>query len=394
MKSKTEQPCTDNIFSGHTVGAVIVCAGRGKRTGLTYNKILYNLGHKTVIETTLDKFMQAHIDKTVLVIAPDDEPSINNIIKDYQNVSACYGGKTRAESVFNGLKALVGCDIAVIHDGARPFVDANTIDESIASAIRFGSGIVAVPAVDTIKEVSGDRIVRSIPRSGLYNMQTPQTFRYDEILSAYNSVSGQFTDDAEIYEKAGFSPRIVSGSYDNIKITTQNDLLRTLPSSMRIGIGFDVHRLVDDRPLILGGVRIDYPKGLYGHSDADVLTHAIMDAILSAADLPDIGVLFPDTADEFENISSMVLLDRALELAKSKGLEINNISCVIIAQKPRLAGIIPSIRKSLAERLGIETNRINISATTTENLGVVADGNAIASSASCLLVSKNDNDKQ
>ncbi len=393
MKSKTEQPCADNIFSGHTAGAVIVCAGRGERTGLTYNKILYNLGHKTVIETALDNFMHAHIDKIVLVISPDDKSSIDEIIKAYPRVSICYGGETRTKSVFNGLKKLTDCDIAVIHDGARPFIDAKTIDDSIISAIRYGSGVVAVPVVDSVKEVSGDKIVRSIPRNGLYNMQTPQTFRYDEIMRAYTEVSGQFTDDAEVYEKAGFTPRIVSGSYDNIKITTQNDLLRTLPSSMRVGIGFDVHRLVDNRPLILGGVHIDYPKGLDGHSDADVLVHAIMDAILSAADLPDIGVLFPDTADEYENISSTVLLDRVQELAKSKGFEINNISCVIIAQKPKLADIIPSIRKNLANKLGIQTNRINISATTTENLGVVANGNAIASSASCLLVKRKDDEK-
>ena len=382
---KSEAECPSDIFSGHTVGAVIVCAGRGERTGLSYNKILYNLGHKTVLETTLDKFVQAHVDKIVLVISPDDKAAIDELRAPYPNTCTCFGGETRSVSVQNGLKALPDCDIVVIHDGARPYIDPDIIDKSIVSSINFGSGIVAVPTVDTVKEVTDGRIERSIRRDRLYNMQTPQTFRYNEIVKAYNTVLGSFTDDAEVYEKAGYTPRIVVGSYDNVKITTHNDLLRTLPSSMRVGIGFDVHRLVEGRPLILGGVHINYAKGLLGHSDADVLVHAVMDALLSAADLPDIGVLFPDTDPEYENISSMLLLDRVLERVADKGYTINSVSCVIIAQQPKMAPHIQEIRKNLAARLNLSIDRVNVSATTTENLGVIADGNAIASSASCLL---------
>ncbi len=368
-----------------SVGAVIVCAGKGERTGLTYNKILYNLGQKTVLETVLDKFAATPVTQIMLVVTPDDAPSIQALSAPYNNVSMCFGGASRAQSVLNGLKAMTPCDIVVIHDGARPFIKTETINASIASAIKYGSGIVAVPTVDTIKQVNNSNVIRSLARNGLYNIQTPQTFRYADILKAYQSVSGLFTDDSEIYERAGFTPRIVIGEYDNLKITNQTDLFRTMPENMRIGIGYDVHRLVKNRPLILGGVRIPYEKGLKGHSDADVLTHAIMDSILSAAGLPDIGVLFPDNDPAYLGISSMQLLDHVIMLVHGHGFTINNISSVIIAQEPKMAPYIPDICKNLAARMDIAVERVNVSATTTENLGVIANGNAIASSASCLL---------
>lgn len=368
-----------------SVGAVIVCAGRGERTGLSYNKILYNLGQKTVLETVLDKFAATPVTQVMLVVKPEDVKSIQTLTQSYSNISMCYGGASRAQSVLNGLKSMKPCDIVVIHDGARPFIKAETINSSITSAIKYGSGIVAVPTVDTIKQVRNSKVIHSLARNGLYNIQTPQTFRYNEILNAYQSVSGMFTDDSEVYERAGYSPRIVIGEYDNKKITTQADLFRTLPDNMRIGIGYDVHRLVKKRPLILGGVNIPHTKGLLGHSDADVLTHAIMDSILSAAGFPDIGVLFPDNDPALLGISSLTLLERVLVLIRNNGFLINNVSAVIIAQEPKMAPYINDIRKSLAAKMEIGFERVNISATTTEDLGVIEGGNAIASSASCLL---------
>lgn len=390
MKSKADNKLKDELGS-LDIAAVIVCAGRGERTGLAYNKVLYHIGHKTVIETALDAFSHSLVNRIILVVSPIDEQAIKELIKDYPNITVCHGGDTRTKSVHNGLIAASGCDIAVIHDGARPFIRPDIIDASISSAVKFGSGIVAVPTVDTIKETNNGQIVRALSREGLYNMQTPQTFKYDEIMSAYDSVTdGIYTDDAEVYASAGFTPHIVEGSYDNIKITTDSDLIKAAPLGAKIGIGFDVHRLVVGRPIILGGVNIPFDKGLDGHSDADVLTHAVMDALLSAAGLPDIGVLFPDTSPELLNISSMLLLDRVAKEIRDRNFSINNISAVIIAQKPKLFGHIKDICASVAARLEIDARRVNVSATTTEMLGIIGSGDAIAASASCILTENYD----
>lgn len=377
--------------NGLTVGAVIVCAGRGARTGLAYNKVLHMLGQKTVVETVLDAF-EGKTDKTVLVVSPADREKIAELAAPYADVTLCDGGETRFSSVYNGLKALGDCEVVLIHDGARPFVTSEIIDACIDSTAKFGSGIAAVPTVDTIKTVCGNRITSSLDRSALVNVQTPQAFKYNEITSAYEkavaSGKSSFTDDSEVYAQAGYSPVTVRGSYDNIKITTPNDLFGKTPRGMHIGAGFDVHRLVEGRKLVLGGVRIPYELGLFGHSDADVLTHAVMDALLSAAGAPDIGVLFPDTSPETDGISSTVLLDRVMNMLDERGLEITSVSAVVIAQKPKLAPHIQSIRKSLSDYMHTDVSAVNVSATTTEHLGIVGDGKAIAASATCLLTEK------
>lgn len=388
MKSSTNSADSSAVKTT----AIILCAGRGERTGLTYNKILYNIGHKTVIETTLDAFSQSNVDDILLVVSPDDKAEIKKLCKPYGNVKLCLGGSTRTESVANGLKAIKRCDIVVIHDGARPFISSELIDKTVQSAIQYGSGILAVPTIDTIKQANEQlTVTKSLRRSSLYNIQTPQTFRYDEIKRAYDNIDEQkqHTDDGEVYEQAGYEPKLVIGSYDNTKITTCNDLVKNLPNGLKIGIGFDVHKLVKNRPLILGGTTIEYEKGLLGHSDADALTHAIMDALLSAALLPDIGVLFPDTDPKYLNASSIKLLQSVTQKVLDCGYTINNVSAVIIAQKPKMAKHIFTIRQTLADAMGIAVDQINVSATTTEMLGIVGRGKAIASSASCLLSKQN-----
>ncbi len=380
MKSKTD--C--NVCAA-TVGAVILCAGKGERTGLTYNKVLHMLGQKTVLETTLDVFSGINSITDITVVASDaDFSRIEKIVADYPRTTVVKGGDTRAQSVYNGLKSRP-CDIVVIHDGARPFVTKDLILRSVKSAVEHGSGIAAVRSVDTVKRVNSDGEVQSLPRAELYNMQTPQTFRYSEILSAYERGAANCTDDAEVYAAAGHSPRLIEGNYDNIKITVASDLYRSLPRSCRIGAGFDVHRLVKNRPLILGGVNIEYDLGLDGHSDADVLTHAIMDALLSAAGLPDIGVLFPDTDDKFLGASSIELLKDVTNRVKERGLSVGNVSAVVAAQRPKLAPAIPEIRKRLAEAMNIEVEQINVSATTTEGLGIIGSGEAMSANAACIL---------
>ncbi len=379
MKYKTERP---------TVGAIIVCAGKGERTGLAYNKVLHMLGQKTVLEHVLDAFTEYGVSHIIAVVAPADRENISRLLADYENVSVTDGGDTRAQSVLNGLRAC-DCDIAVIHDGARPFVDKELISRAVRSATEYGSGIAAVPTVDTVKRMDANNNVHSLPRTELYNTQTPQAFDCAQITDAYERIgTDNITDDAEAYERAGYSPRLVEGDYSNIKITTTADLFRISPVNNKIGVGYDVHRLVEGRPLILGGMHIEYEKGLLGHSDADVLTHAVMDALLSAAELPDIGVLFPDTDASLNGISSLKLLDNVLNELRERSLEIVNVSAVVIAQKPKLSPVIKDIRASLAAALCISIERVNVSATTTEGLGIVGDGNAIAATASCILTER------
>lgn len=392
-----------NSDSNYEICAVILCAGSGTRTGLNYNKILYNIGTVTVLEKTLECFDGAGIDRFILAVSPDDEKNITDIvkpiIKEGVKIDICRGGNTRTQSVKNALDFIdtlyaskIGsdnidfphCGIVLIHDGARPFVSLKTIKESITSARKFGSGIAAVKTIDTIKQVSGEIISKTLERETLYNVQTPQTFRFDEIKKAYDAAQGSFTDDSSVYENSGFTARIVEGSYDNIKITSPADLIKFAPRQ-KIGLGYDVHRLEEGLPLILGGLKIKHSKGLVGHSDADVVTHAIMDALLSAAGLPDIGVLFPNTDNSIKGISSITLLKNVKDKIMQSGYLIGNISAVIIAEKPKLMNHIIGMREILAAELEIMLSQINISCTTSETLGVVGKEQGIAASAVCLL---------
>lgn len=379
---------TDNAVD---IAAIVLCAGKSERSGLLYNKVLHQIGHKTVLEKSLDVLSLTRVNHITVVTSAADLQAIKEITSTYDNISISIvlGGDSRAQSVYNGLKAH-RCDIVLIHDGARPFVTVDTVDRTIDSAVEYGSGIAAVPSVDTVKRVDEHGRVNSLSRAQLYNAQTPQAFRYSQILDAYSRADGVFTDDAEVYEKAGYSPRLVDGDYGNIKLTTPSDFFNISNSSISIGVGFDVHRLVKDRKLILGGVTLDHSLGLLGHSDADVLTHAVMDALLSAAGLPDIGVLFPDTDDKYSGISSITLLKHVLNEIRSKKFGIENISAVIIAQSPKLAPVIGKIRSSLAAALEIDVKQINVSATTTERLGIIGDGLAIAANASCILTENTD----
>ncbi|MCI8613124.1 MAG: 2-C-methyl-D-erythritol 2,4-cyclodiphosphate synthase [Clostridia bacterium] len=366
------------------VKIIILCAGVGKRTGLGYNKLFYPLGAKTVLETTADAFADAGFGDIVFVINPADEAAVREIA-DGRGICVVYGGATRTESARNGLNAAEGCDIAVIHDGARPFVSAKIIRDSVESAKKYGSGIAAVAAVDTVKYVGGDGKVVTLPRSNLICTQTPQSFRYGEIKAAYGKFEGTATDDCEVYEKADYTPKFVEGSAENRKITVAEDLHGLNPDESKIGVGFDVHPLKEGRRLILGGVDIPHRLGLDGHSDADVLAHAVTDALLSAASLPDIGVIFPDSDMKFKDADSIILMQTAYKRVLSEGYRVGNVSAVIMAQKPKLAGFIPLMRKRIAEALGTDTDNVNISATTTENLGIVGEEKGIAASATCLL---------
>lgn len=361
--------------------AIILCGGKGTRTGSKLNKVLCYFGAKTALEYCLDAF--SPFCKNIIVTATDDDKAEITEIATKYGASVVLGGETRTQSVKNGLQAVGDCDVVVIHDGARPFVSAETVRNCIESAHKYGSGIAAAKVTDTIKKVADGVITSEIDRDELYCMHTPQAFSAAEIKKAYNSVSGTYNDDSAVYAAAGFSPRIVIDNGDNKKITYPQDLF-SVPPCQRIGLGVDFHRFAENRPLILGGVTIPYKYGLIGNSDADVLTHAVMDALLSAIGEPDIGVLFPCT-DEYRGADSIKLLKTVKEKIDRKNRKIIGISATIMAQAPKMRDYIPDMRKRISETLCIGVELINISATTTEGLGVIGEGKGIASSAMCLI---------
>lgn len=357
---------------------IIVCAGSATRSGLNYNKIFYPVGKQTVIDLVIEKFKP--IGQIILCANKNDIITLKTL---YPDCIVIEGGQTRTESVKNGLKAAVGSEIVAIHDAARPFVTKEVIIEAINCAKKFGSGIPAIKSTSAVCLAEEDIILQSLNRDKVYLLQTPQCYKYDLITKAYSLVDGIYADDSEVFRLAGFTPRLTKGCNNNIKLTNPSDFLDFTPLNS-IGSGFDVHPLVEGRRLILGGVNIPFEKGLYGHSDADVLLHALTDAVLSAANQPDIGVLFPDTDSYFKDIDSFLLLDKAMDLLNKAHKKIIFISGVIIAQQPKLASYIPQIRKNIADRIKIDVDKINISATTTEFLGIVGQGKAIASSVAIL----------
>ncbi|MBE3132740.1 MAG: 2-C-methyl-D-erythritol 2,4-cyclodiphosphate synthase, partial [Acidobacteria bacterium] len=294
-------------------------------------------------------------------------------------------------------------DVVVVHDAARPFVSADLIARTIDAAIESGVAIPALAARDTIKEVTGADprgrfVTRTLPRESIVFVQTPQAFRPDILREAIRlgRAGVDVTDEASLAERAGHAVRVIEGDPRNIKITTPEDLevarglvaeseTRDTAGLTRIGTGYDVHRLVAGRRLVLGGVVIPFALGLDGHSDADVLCHAVTDAILGAAAEGDIGRLFPDTDDRWKGASSLDLLARAVDLVRSKGYRAGNVDAVVMAERPRLAPHVDEITARLAATLGIPPDCVSVKGKTNEGLGEIGRGEAIAVHAVALL---------
>jgi len=379
--------------------AVIVAAGRGTRSGLEQNKVYYSLRGRTVLSRCIDAFEGSNrFEGIVLVISRDDRAQFEavaaregpfNLIRN-----VVFGGSTRQESVYNGLKALPGdVDIVAIHDAARPFVSASIIDATIQSAQQYGSGVISTPVVDTIKQLGTDGVVTSLDRSGLRAVQTPQTFELPKILSAHRRAAVDalnVTDDAMLFEHYYGNVRLVTadGAEENRKLTTRADFdkLDAAAPDFRVGQGYDVHRLTEGRRLVLCGVEIPWEKGLEGHSDADVAIHALMDALLGALGLGDIGRHFPDTDARYAGADSMRLLDTVMDLVRERGYRVGNADVTIVAQRPKLGPYMSQMRERVADALSVDHERVNIKATTTEHLGFEGEGLGISAQAVALLI--------
>lgn len=368
-------------------GVLIAAAGAGTRTGLKENKIFFCIDGRPMIQKTVEVFLHhPQVDAVTLVCAPQDKARLESIFGD--TVSYVLGGRTRGESIFNGLKAVRGMqDIILVHDAARPYVTAESITRAL-EAVAPGCGAVAgVPVTDTIKQCGARNVVlQTPPREQLWLAQTPQAFFLEELYSAYVAAGETvYTDDAAVYEAWGGTVRMVEGSYGNKKITTAEDVKMTREVFLS-GIGLDVHRLTQGRPLVLGGETIPYPLGLAGHSDADVLLHAVMDALLGAAGMGDIGRHFPDTEEAWRGISSMALLKEVLRLLREQGFRVVNISAVIAAQRPKLSGYIQKMNQNIASAADIPVSRVNVAATTTEHLGFEGREEGISARSVVMLI--------
>jgi 2-C-methyl-D-erythritol 2,4-cyclodiphosphate synthase/2-C-methyl-D-erythritol 4-phosphate cytidylyltransferase len=300
------------------------------------------------------------------------------------------GGGLRQDSVLAGLKTLPPeVEIVVVHDGVRPFVPVSLIESCLQEAEKSGAAMAAVPVKDTLKSVSAENVIKhTINRTGVWQAQTPQVFRKSLLLEAYSRAAQKkdfvATDEAGLLELVGHPVKVVEGTETNIKITRQEDLIlakailmerenggktREGVSQYCSGYGYDAHRLVKGRPLILGGEKIKHDKGLLGHSDADVLTHAFCDALLGAAGAGDIGTHFPDTDQKFKDMSSLKILADVAALIANKGFVLQNADITIVAQKPRLAPYFESMKENLAAACMVDPGRINLKATTTEQMG-------------------------
>lgn len=383
------------------VSVIIPSAGSGRRMFSEEKKQFIHIKGKALIIRTLEKF-QDHpgVNEIIVVTAQEDIPKMEALINSHQLTKVATvvaGGRERQDSISNGLAHVSkASEIVMVHDGARPFVSQSNISESIKYASTNQAVILAVPVKDTIKVCLNQRVEKTLDRDSLWQVQTPQTFDRYLLEKAYDygkKTGFKGTDDASLVEHLGEQVVTIMGSYDNIKITTRDDLhvgeqmiKKQETKTMRIGMGYDVHRLVENRPLILGGVTIDHNLGLLGHSDADVLVHAVMDAIIGALGLGDIGKHFPDTDPQYKGVSSMVLLDHVMTLVGNGGYKVNNLDCTVIAQKPKLLGDIPQMSENLANGLKVGTKDVNVKATTTEKLGFVGREEGIAAEAVVILV--------
>lgn len=380
--------------------AVLLAGGSGSRMGAGKNKVLLSLAGEPVICRAAKAF-RSLVDGMVVVAREEDRQAIQQALSAaglMENTCIVPGGDTRQASVWNGLQALpASCEMVLIHDGARCLVDEDTIRRAMAGAEACGAGVAAIPAVDTVKQVDEDERVTDTPdRMFLRAVQTPQAFAVPLIRRAHEQAQLDHflgTDDASLVERLGAPVQLTLGSRRNLKLTTPEDFAAAqamlCPSpvlpSLRIGQGYDVHRLVPDRALILCGVEIPHTLGLLGHSDADVALHALMDAMLGAMALGDIGRHFPDTDPQYKGISSLKLLKHVVSLLLDQGARVTNADVTIVAQRPKLLPYVPQMRQNTADALGLPISRVNVKATTTERLAFEGREEGISAQAVCLV---------
>jgi len=402
------------LTTGAPIAAIICAAGSSKRMGGVKKEYLAlpstSESPLTVLGAAVSAFASLpQIRPIVIAVPPGEESEARSSLPKeltYENERIFFvsGGKTRRASVHNALLFLASHKPAyvLIHDGARPWVKRELIEKIIEGAIKYRAAIPALPLIETPKELKTSTgevkfVERHLRRENLCAVQTPQGFAFPEILATHEKASEkeekegfEYTDDAEVWGEFTGQVAVIHGEPENRKITYPEDLEmaakgKTLAVKQRIGIGRDLHRLASGRKFLLGGVEIPFDKGELGHSDGDVLAHAVCDSILGAAGLGDIGELFPDSDPAYKDADSMELLKRAWHSVKAQGWQLANLDCVVCCEKPKILPHRDKIRSSLAKALDADPALVFVKGKTAEGLGPIGSGEAVEATAVCLL---------
>ncbi len=378
------------------VFALVPAAGAGVRAELGLPKQYAKLGGLTVLARTLNTFIDhPEIEGCCCVISDNHRELFDRLVEPELNgtVIMAKGGSTRLESVSSGLEALVQSSPThvLIHDGARPLLPSGLIDDIIASMNVDDGAIPVLPVSDALWHQSMGVLQQPLTRANKCRAQTPQGFSFEPILGAYRNFSGQADDDASVAVAMGLRLRAVAGSSRNLKITFSEDLplgetMVATGRSTRTGFGFDVHQFQPGDSVVLCGVRIPHTMSLKGHSDADVATHAIADAIYGGLAEGDIGVWFPPDDPQWKNADSTIFLRHAAERTAERGFSISNIDCTIICELPRISPHAKAMRERIAGCLNIPVQLVGVKSTTTEGLGFTGRGEGIAAQAVATLV--------
>ncbi|MCE2542748.1 MAG: 2-C-methyl-D-erythritol 4-phosphate cytidylyltransferase [Acidobacteria bacterium] len=387
------------------ISAIVAAGGKGERLGGGVRKQLRTVGGRTLLERSVTPFDGSErIAEIILVLPADLVASPPDLVRGIRTpVRLVAGGGRRQDSVAAGLGALAPeSEIVVIHDAARPFCTPAVIGRTIDAAAECGAATAALPAFDTVKEgrvEDGATLVgATLQRERVFLVQTPQAFRVDLLRDAVARGGGaDATDEATLVERAGHPVRLVQGDVRNFKVTSRDDLAlaEQLVSAgqveTRVGLGYDLHRFVEGRPLVLGGVSIPGPRGLLGHSDADAVCHAVTDAVLGAAGAGDIGQLYPDDEDRWKGAASIELLRDAMGAVRKLGFAVGNVDVVVVTERPKIRAVAGTMRQRLAEVLLVAPERISVKGKTGEGVGEVGRGEALVVHAIAMLTRPSDN---
>jgi 2-C-methyl-D-erythritol 4-phosphate cytidylyltransferase/2-C-methyl-D-erythritol 2,4-cyclodiphosphate synthase len=371
------------------LAAILVAAGTGSRFGAETPKQFLTLLGQPVIRHAASALIEAGA--TVQPVG--DAASVAAALEGLPHLPTVPGGATRQDSVRAGLLALKqhAPEFVLVHDAARPLIPPGTVPALLAALASAPGAIPAAPVADTLKRAKDRTILETVPREGLFRAQTPQAFRFDALFAAHHAGVTGATDDASLLEALGQTVAIVPGAESNIKLTYPEDLAR-LEAAMspaltpRVGTGFDVHVLAENRPLVLCGVTVPHDKGLAGHSDADVGIHALCDAIYGALAEGDIGRHFPPSEATWKNADSARFLAHAAARIAARGGRLANADVTLICERPKIAPHATAMRERLASILGVETACISVKATTTERLGFTGRGEGIAAQAVAMVL--------
>lgn len=360
--------------------AVIVAGGSGSRMGRP--KQMLPLGAKPVLVRTVEAFLQTPEIKEIVVVTPSENRA--ELQKRFPGIVFADPGKARLLSVKNGfLKTSAASQLVAVHDGARPLVEPAHISACLQAARQYGAAVLAVPVKDTVKVCEGGFVQNTLDRAVLWAAQTPQCYRRPvlaEALEKFGQEEGA-TDESQLVEKLGIKVRVVPSSYKNNKITTPEDLIfaeALLENSViyRTGFGFDLHRLEPGRKLFIGGAEIPHTKGFLGHSDGDLVLHALCDAVLGALCAGEIGILFPPTDESIKGISSVKIVKKVLEIVRSHHAQIEHIDATIITQEPKIKPHYETVRKSLAEVFEMPLENVSFKSKSHEHVGEIGRGEA------------------